>query len=255
LSQVCAATAAVFALAALGLMFVAPGASAGRTVGESPITLISVDGTSALVEAANASPAATGVPSASREHITVHRAGETDIDGVHVQTYEATVSGSGAQDQPSALTLERIAELNGGRLPLGIKSTATSVPASYQDKNVLTIAVEPLTGSLVDARWDEKVTATLDVPAIGTVVLDQPIAQGTRVLSKAQAASAAAVAHQAVTTLSDRDAMHDWAWTLGVLALLASAAAAALLISDRRKPAAAPAQESLPAGDSALRTR
>ncbi|HEY3737184.1 MAG TPA: iron uptake transporter permease EfeU [Jatrophihabitans sp.] len=253
LSQVLAASAGALGVAALSLALAAPSVQATTAVGAWRTTLLSADGTSAVVDTTTPSPAAhVGADGAMTERMTLKLTGETDRHGVHVRTYTGLTKGLAAEGQPANLPLERIAELNGGRLPLGIKATSGAVPATYQDDNVLTVWVQPQTGSIVDMNWTESVTATLKDPTVGTVQLSKPVAQGSVGLSSVETAASAAAARTALANVDDRDTMHDWAWTTAVLAVLALAAAVALLMAERRRLRSAPVAESLPAGDSAL---
>ena len=170
--------------------------------------------------------------------LTLSRAGAESRDGLRVQTYALSRPGEAVTDQPATLTPARIAELNGGRLPLGLVPAGSAlpeaVPATYRSTTLLTVAVEPRTSTVVDLRWQQTVTASVTSTA-GTFQIASPVAEATAALPADQVRAAVAAAERRGTDLDRRTTMHEWAWVLGVAGVLTFLSGGALALHGRRR--------------------
>jgi high-affinity iron transporter len=168
--------------------------------------------------------------------LTLHGGGTQSRGDLNTATYTATLPGRGADGQPGTLPAEKVAALNGGRLPLGTAQQAGGeLPVSYTDRNQVTVQVEPRTGRVVDVSWTEQVTASLVSGSGLNLALGQPVAQGSAQLPPESANAALAAAHRDLTHDHQRVTREHTAAGLGIGALAALALAVALraLVAER----------------------
>ncbi len=246
LAQVCFATAAVLGLAALGLAVFAPAAPKAPASAGGTVTAISSDAATVLL--APQSPASKTPATRAPKTYALRLSGEKQLQGMNAYAYSVKVPGTAADEQPATVSVDQIAAWNGGRLPLGLAAGVTSVQAKYHDTDTLTVWIEPMTKTVLDVQWSEKVTATLTDPRIGEIPLSGSVAQGDSKLPTAQAAAAAISARNAIDDLNRRATMRDWAWMIGVIALLVLIGGVATLIAARPEIAV----EEVPAADGVL---
>ncbi len=98
--------------------------------------------------------------------------GSTTAGGVPLAEYSggplsSSVAGAGL---PPTLSLEQIAALGGGRLPIGLSgngSSGASFAATYSDSSTPTVTIDPATGVVVD----------LKVTSVRSVVVKSPAGQ------------------------------------------------------------------------------
>ncbi|HEU5332257.1 MAG TPA: iron uptake transporter permease EfeU [Actinocrinis sp.] len=158
--------------------------------------------------------------------IVARRTGSASRGGIAVDVYSATVPGAGAAGRPATLTYDQAAQLNGGRLPLGVRPAAgagsadAAVRLEYTDSDVLTVWVEPRTGRVIDLRWTETVRATLVGTPVGAVPLDAPVAAASLSLDPRTASGAAAAARGDLDALDQHSAMVAAARACALVALL-----------------------------------
>ena len=164
--------------------------------------------------------ATPGAPS-TRE-ITATLSGTAQHDGLTVDVYTANHSAP-ITDGPPQLGLSTLAQVNGGRLPLGVRAKAGSsvVSAQYQAADRETFDVARQTGAVVDVQWQQTVTV-LAHAAVGIV----PINAGTTTAGYTTK-DAAAAARTALAAHRATDRRH----LLGLLAALAGGLGGALLIA------------------------
>jgi high-affinity iron transporter len=163
--------------------------------------------------------------------------------------YETSTTGSAAAGLPASLGVDRIAALNGGRLPIGLSAGPdTTLPAEYRDSAVLTVWIEPRTGRVLDLRWTERVTASVTGPGGAKFALGGIAAQGQAALPSAAVDAAAAATRPELRDLDRRQLFVAGAWSCGVAALalglgvLAVALASRRERRDSRRPAGTPVQ-------------
>ena len=226
-------------------------AAVAPTVDPAPVTgsgafaasVLSVRADNAVVRTTVQSPAEPQRAGEVRE-LTLSRAGSENRDGLPVDTYTVSIKGDGPAGHPATLTPAQIAEANGGRLPLGLIPAGTvapaALPATYRDSNVLTVAIEPRTRTIIDLRWQQTVTVSV-TSAAGAFQLAEPIAQQSSALPAEQARLAASAAVQAGTDGDRRTMLHEWAWVFGVGGVLTLLAGGAFALSARRRDEPAPA--------------
>lgn len=174
-------------------------------------------------------------PGASGDETTLLLgSGREDIrDGLDVQLYATTRDTVGATGRPATLPLERIAALNGGRVPYGIQQTAGRVQVSYTDRLVVTASLDRRTDRVIDVAWRETVGVTARSGTV-TAELAKPIADTTRARPAAEVSAAIAAARADHDTLDRRSTSRTAAgWLLGV-ALVGLLVALAFALLRRR---------------------
>jgi high-affinity iron transporter len=235
---------AASALAGLGVVATAlllvlapssPAANPATSAGSFSARLAATPGQTAVLRTVAQSPAG-GTPGSDAAAITVHRTGSAQHAGLATDVYTASVPGNSSAGRPTQLTYEQVAALNGGRLPLGVRTSdaGATVQVQYTDTSVLTAWVEPRTGRVVDLRWTEQVLATLTGTQVGTVPLDSPVATGTAAMPAAASAAAASAARAGLSALDRRSALTAGADAAGTVAVLALLGLASLLLTGRR---------------------
>jgi high-affinity iron transporter len=228
------------AIASLGsLMFavVAPSRPGPRPItaaGAITAQLLSRSGDAAVVRTQAQSPAIGAVGALSG--YAVRRTGAEIHAGVATDAYAGTVPGGAAANLAPSLGTARIAALNGGRLPIGVRASSGGLAVRYADTDTLTVWVEPRTGRILDVRWREIVTATIVDPKLGSVSIDKPVLAATRQLPDTSVQAEAIATRSALSRLARRDALVSAAWTLGVVAIIALPAGGALGLAARRRP-------------------
>ena len=143
-----------------------------------------------------------------------HRRGETDADADTAQ----------------------IAELNGGRLPIGVRATSGSVAVRYTDTATLTVWVEPRTRQVLDVRWQETIRASIDDAVIGVVAIAEPVRTATAALPSRAVDAAVTSARSAQSRLDRHGSFRAAAWSTGAIAVLAVLAGVGLFVGARRRP-------------------
>ncbi|MBR7836314.1 FTR1 family protein [Actinospica durhamensis] len=245
------------ALAGLGVVAAAllfalapatPAADPATAAGTFSARLAAAPATTAVVRTAPQSPAAgtdtttaSAAATSATSSITVHRTGSAQHAGVATDVYTASVPGTSAAGRPTKLTYEQVAALNGGRLPLGVRTTDASaeVQVQYTDTDVLTVWIEPRTGRVVDLRWNETVLATLTGTQVGTVPLDQPVATAAAAMPAADSAVAGSAAQADLTALGRRSGYTEGVEAAVAVAVLAALGLVGLVLTGRRKQATA----------------
>lgn len=234
--------AVVAAVAAATLVLFAPArpsAPAATSSGAVSAQLTGHDGDTAVVRTqaqspAAQSPAAQAVGAATE--FPLARTGTDTRAGLAADVYSATTTGTAAAGLPASLGVDRIAELNGGRLPIGLSVAPDStLPATYRDRAVLTVWVEPRTGRVLDLRWAERVSANVTGPNGATFALAGTAAQGQSAFPPEAVEAAAAAVRPQLRDLDRRGAMIAGAWICAVAAVALGAGVAALAVAVQRE--------------------
>jgi high-affinity iron transporter len=182
----------------------------------------------------------TAVVRLDGRNITMQQTGSASLGGVDVQVFTARRAGTGAGSMPGTLSDERIAALNGGRLPIGLKPSAGGALVRYADTVTATAWIELRTARIVDARTREQAAVTVVAPGHSALSLAQPIAVSSTSLPAADVRAATSAASADVAALQRRTLLGGLAWTAGVLGGLLLLAGAALAIAPRRREVATP---------------
>lgn len=228
----------VLVLLGVSLAVFAPAVPSAVQPGTSGLAVVSLRGDSAVVRTQVQSPAASGAETGPLQDLTVTRTGSEIVSGVATDVYAATLQGRAAMQQPTELTLARVAELNGGRLPIGLRTTgAAAVPVRYTDSTVLTVWVEPRMQHALDVRWSEQVLVSAVSASVGPLALAAPIAHAVSNLPAPVVSAAATATRSALHQLDRRGTLHGWAWTVGLPGLALLLAGVGYLFADRRRPA------------------
>jgi high-affinity iron transporter len=216
------AVAVVGALLAGGLALSTPSrpGSAPLSAGSLSASVVSRSPDALVVRTQAQSPA--GGSAGAISAISLTSSGPARHGGIDTDAYTATVAGSAGAGQPRTLTVDRIAALNGGRLPIGLQvGTGAGLPVSYTDRSTLTVWVHPATGRIVDLSWTERVTAAVVAPGIGRLALPQPVATATSAVPATVSQAAVTAAVHAGDQLVTRRARLGWAVFCAVIAGLA----------------------------------
>jgi high-affinity iron transporter len=233
--RVALAGAAAAGLAAAGvLVATAPGAADQSPVTRDGALTARVVGTTStgdlLVRTPSQRPL-SGATDESREYRLAHT-GSSDGDGLVLEVYSATSAAPAAGR--ATLPVDRVAALNGGRLPIGVLPHDGRTTVRYVDDRTLTVTVEPATDRIVRLEWTE----ARRVRATGTsgqvVTLTSPIATARSGLSAGAVATARAAATADLARVDERSGRLALAWLGG---LLGGAAALGALASLARRPA------------------
>lgn len=236
LAATLAAVGAAFAVGGVVLALLAPSApQTGRAtgVGTDAVQVVSLSGDTVVVRTAARNPAGGQTGAVADVHLSA--TGPATIGTLPVVTYTGTVDGTAAQSLPQELSVDRIIELNGGRLPIGLTPTGGSVPVTYTDQVAVTVSIEPRTHAVLDGSWDQSVRATLRDDAIGDVPLSRPVAEGRATLAPADTQAARLRTKTAISDLDRRHELTQWAWGLGFVALTTLLMAGVVLAGNRRQ--------------------
>jgi high-affinity iron transporter len=232
--RVCLIAGAALGVVAVVLAFVTPGRPADRpsTAGS---RVISMTDATATVQLAG-------------RRVTLQHSGFLARNGVDLRVYTALHAGTKSAALPTTLTDQRIAALNGGHLPIGLRPGQSGVPVRYRDAVSESVQIEPQTGRIVDAHSTERITVALVDPSRGTLPLLRPISTITTALPAAASRAAASSAASDVATLEHRTLIIGLAFTAGVFAGLLLLAGLALSVGPRRRadeaaPTSTPASE------------
>ena len=171
-------------------------------------------------------------------NIAMQQTGGASRGGVDVQVYSARQAGTGAANLPGTLSDERIAALNGGRLPIGLKPSAAGAPVRYADSITATAWIEPRTARILDARIREQARVAVVTPGYGALPLAQPVPVSSTSLPTADVRAATSAASADVAAIQRRTLLLGLAWTAGGLGGLLLLAGAALAVAPRPRGAA-----------------
>jgi high-affinity iron transporter len=236
LTGLAAAVALGFALAAPSRPASHPATAAGSVTAQ----LLSHGADTAVVRTQQQSPAASPAAAVGpTRDIALRRADTQSHAGLATDVFTATVPGAGAAELPPNLSAARIAALNGGHLPIGVRPRAEGLAARYRDVDTLTVWVEPRAGRIIDLRWQERVSATITDPVVGTVAIAAPVKSASARLPGPAADAAAGAARSALSRLDRHTAFAAAARVCAAVAVITLAAAGALALAGRRRPRAA----------------
>ncbi len=231
-----AALGALAAVAALVLALVAPDAPVRRPVthaGAVSAQVLSRTGAVAVVRTQVRGPIrrTTGAPTDYR----LAALGTGRRAGLDAEVFRVEIAGTGAEGRPATLSATAIAELNGGRLPIGLGATVgAALPATYRDTSTLTVWIDPRTDRVIDLRWTEQVTLTVRARTT-SITLAAAIAHGTASWPATRVIAAASSARADHRSLDRRSLLHGLALWCLVVALASLGLAAALAVAGRRR--------------------
>ncbi|GAB2488507.1 FTR1 family iron permease [Jatrophihabitans fulvus] len=236
------ALAALAGVTALVLALVAPDEPGA---GSTSLSGVQLTGRSATGVTVLGRPPASLGPSEGEVRLPLRRAGAQDRAGLPTERYSGRIVGASSYDGPATLPVERVAQLNGGRLPTGIRITDGSIPVRYRSGTTVTVWVDPRTDRLVDVRWTRQVLAVAGTAA-NNAQLDRPVTGRTAGTSDATVRSAAQAARAAHDDGTRRSQLLTAAVWCAVVALLAVLTAVAFALTGRRRTDPAPAREPTP---------
>jgi high-affinity iron transporter len=229
-SRILLASGAVLAAATVALVLATPDRPAQRP-STANAQVVSLAGDTAVVR----------VDGTTR---TLRESGSAVRGGVDVQVFTARHRGTAGGALPDTLADDRVAALNGGHLPIGLKPDAGGAPVRYTDTVTERAWVEPRTGRVVDYSARELIRVAVVDPARGTFALTRPLRDTTSALPADVSRTAASAASADVTALDRRALLVALAWTTGVLAGVLLLAGAALAVVPRRRGAEVTAEPS-----------
>ena len=172
----------------------------------------------------------TDVSGASTD-VTVKRTGSETHAGILSGVFTATTPGTAKP--ATTLSLDQLAALNGGRLPLGAGSDTKPIAVTYPSTTVLTVWLNDSTGRVIDVQSSTKVS-TVAALSVGATVIGTPATSTTR-LPTASVSHAVAAAHHDESITDRQGLLRGLAVTFGVLALILLAVAAVFAWGNRRR--------------------
>lgn len=134
---------------------------------------------------------------------TLRLSGHTTIAGVSAAQFSGTAVSAPATATAGLLTtlkLEQVAALGNGRLPIGLSTSGSSsqpVTASYVDSWTPTVAIDPVTGTILDLTVSS--TRSVNLTNATGATFPGGTVQSTRLVATAQASAAQAKAAAGVT--------------------------------------------------------
>jgi high-affinity iron transporter len=211
-----------------------------RAVDRQPVTragavsaqLVSVSPTGAVVRTERQEPAEH--PGAGADEPTNVRVKYESLDrhdDLITKLYTVEESGP-VTDAPRTMPTGKVSDLNGGRLPIGVRVTGADLPVRFRTTDAFSVWVFPASGRVVDFQWKQTTRASVVVPNVGAVPLAQPIRVATTKPISTAVIVAAARGDQ--RTIRDRTARRAQVWTFAVLGGLALILAAGCAAADRR---------------------
>jgi high-affinity iron transporter len=224
-SRAMLAGAAVLGVTTLVLALVTPDRPASRPA-TAGAQVLSQSGNSAVMQM-------NGRPENLRHRGVIARG------GVDLQVYTARHSGTRAATLPTTLSDQRIAALNGGHLPIGLRASGTGMRVQYTDTVTVTALVQASTLRVIDARSSERITAAVVQSDGAALPLGRPVDATTAALPAAAVQAATSAAAADATTDEHRTLLTGLAWTTGVLAGLLLLGGLALAVVPRRRSARA----------------
>lgn len=223
LSIACVAGAVAFALAA-------PSKPAGQTAWNTAVSGTSTLRVSPSGFSLSRQEVADGYVSWSVAGATPTGSDQRSGIGVQTLTRDHTQAMDSNAKLPTRVTLDQLRQLNGGRLPIGVRTADVKglIPISYAERVSETYWRDPLTGRLLDARRASTVTATATLNGLPLVLGS---VQDTTQQVTGSARQAALVAdRQARATVARAD---SWGSDYPTLLGIAAAALALLALGAR----------------------
>ncbi|WP_375485343.1 iron uptake transporter permease EfeU [uncultured Jatrophihabitans sp.] len=223
-AKVGAAVGVAAAVAAVVLALVTPARPTGRPTTRAGAVSASVlsRGDSSATIRTQARDAVTGSTGALTPY-QLSSQGTSRYAGVSAERFVTFVRGSGGAGRPAALPAERVAALNGGRLPLSaVRTSSGDIAVIYRDAATLTVWLDSRTDRVLDVRWTERVVAAVRT-ASDTEALARPVASATVALPASAVSAAATQARADHATLGHRSVLQTlvgWCTALAVVALL-----------------------------------
>jgi high-affinity iron transporter len=247
----CGAAAAVLGATAVALVVAAPTApptAPTSTFGSAVARVLSTDGSTAVVRV-------QGLASPAVSTVSLHRTGAQTEGGLTVMRYTArsihptpathptpttqpTPATHPTTHLPSTLSDRRVAQLNGGRLPLGIGAGTQRIRATYSSATTTTALIEPNTLRVIAVGSETATTATVH-SAVGAIPLDHAIGTASSVTARAATARELQNAHVDLRQLDRRSDRHDLAavaGALGIALLIVALSAAAVALRRTTTP-------------------
>ncbi len=167
----------------------------------------------------------------SSSDLTLTRTGSGTHAGTSSEIFASTTTGSA---QPSTtLSMDEVAALNGGRVPLGVRAGAGTVAVSYPAKTTVTAWLDGSTARVIDLASVQQ-TSTVAAFTIGATVIGTPHTSTDRLPAAAVASAVRAASHDEDVT-DRQQLLRGLAIALGVLAAVLLAGAGWLSWSDRRR--------------------
>ena len=207
--------------------------------------VLAASGVAAFVATAAFAIASPGNPapipaSQSVDRTAFERSGSAVVADQQADTYTRTTSGTAVGALPATLSMSRIAELNNGHLPIGLRPRSDdAVPVRYRLTTTDTVWVASASGRILDQKHEQQVTVEAIDPTVGPLALAKPFSTTTTGFGAADVA-AAARAEGAAQHQADRAALFSaLAWSAGVVGGLLVLVAAGVWLVARRRPIAA----------------
>ena len=233
-----AGTAAALAAGALALTLLVP--AEGAAPPGPTRTAARADGSSVTVTfaATGGSPHVVVVAAGRESAIPLQPAGSQSVDGVEAQVWQAQVTTDPALSSATA-TLKQLAELTGGRLPVGLDTVRTPGPFAATWSATRSYSVVAHDDSLISAQSESNRVAVLGGGGIKTTKTVSLGGLGDDWATTP--ADAAAVATRIARTAHDHAERALWRiWLPTLLAAAAASSAVAAMRTGQHSPTSSP---------------
>jgi high-affinity iron transporter len=221
IARVLAATAGMSAASAVVLALVAPARPATPATGDAAV--VSRTGAAAVI-------------STDHGQYRLRALGAVQHAGWTTEAYRVRLAGGpDTTGLPASRALDDVAELNGGRLPIGLSAAGRQVPVTYAGTRTLTVWLDSRTDRVIDlAQVDRIVTTAHSGSAAFPLAKMMTARTGLPTAAVAEAVTASGRAHD---TLDRCALLTSLATICAVLAGLGAVGAAGFGLAARRKRA------------------
>ncbi|MCW2495440.1 iron uptake transporter permease EfeU [Jatrophihabitans sp.] len=235
-SRVLLVAGAVLGVAAIVLAIVVParpatpGLPAGAatsSTGEAALTATTI------VQGRSIQVLLSGGPGVARTSEPLTVTGSTVRGGVELDSLTAHTQV--AEQATRSLSYARVAALNGGHLPIGVRAVpGQSATLRYTEVVDYRVLVEPRTLRVIETTVAQRLTATV-LSGGRELPLSNPVATFDQHTVASSAATQLRRAHHDITVLDRRTLRVALAWTIGVAGLICLLAGLALAVAPRRR--------------------
>ena len=220
------------------LVLTAPDASTHPTTrdGQVSATAVSATDDQLVVRTPSQSPLTHGTSSTLSTY-ALPRASSATVDGLYITTYASTMHTT--EVGSTRITTAQLAQLNNGRLPIGVRPVNGKVPVRYVDASTLTVGLDRATQTVVSLSWQQRRQAQVTGSYGEAIPVGLPTEPASSHLSSTATAEAMSRAAATQADLGTRDDHRAWASALAILGAAAIAALGTTFLPRRPRKAAA----------------
>ena len=196
-------------------------------------TIVSLTGSTMVLRTPEQQPLTHQVAQTPSTY-TLERTGSEYVGKLYVSTYELTTTV--VDTSPTTMKVDDLVALNDGRLPLGVVTTAGTVPVIKAHETTLSVGVDPTTKTIADLTWKQEEQVRAVASHGQQIPSARPLTTATTTMSPQ--ATQSALAHATAVATQHEERAHRLAWAR-VLEILGgtSILGFALTWFRRRRPA------------------